>query len=197
MFRQRHHVTISLPFTITGIIMPHTNPHRAGRRSVRLPEFDYSAGVFFITVNKSDDVPSFGTISEGIIVPSAIGEIVTDEWYRSAEVRDDIKLDAFALMPDHLHGIVLIDPALRSTEGYGRRQSADARQYGPISRSLGAFIGGFKSAVTSRAIRDGLTDRSIWQRSYYDRIVRNRKALEAVRRYIEQNPANWPKRHRR
>ena len=197
MFWQRHCAAIILPFTIRGTIMPHTNRRRAGRRSVRYPEYDYSAGVFFITVNKSDDAPHFGTIKDGMIAPSAIGEIVTEEWYRTAGMRDGVRLDAFTLMPDHLHGIVLIDPALRVSSDPGRRPTPGERPYGPISRSLGAFMAGFKSAATSRAIREGLTDRSIWQRSYYDRIVRDREALENIRRYIEQNPANWHKRRRR
>jgi REP element-mobilizing transposase RayT len=65
-----------------------------------------------------------------------------------------------------------------------------AHPRGPMQKSLGSFVAGYKSAVTKR-IRDELHDTGIWQRNYYDHIIRNERELDAIRRYIERNPANW------
>ena len=148
---------------------------------------------------------------------SRLGEIVRVEWYRSAQIRREIELieDEFVVMPNHIHGIVrLIDTigedgiqtdvgadgirpdkegaALLApqptpkTEG-GRRPPQPFQREG---RSLGLFVAGFKAAVTARARRElGIQD--VWQRNYYEHIIRNQAANERIRAYIQANPLRW------
>jgi putative transposase len=93
-----------------------------GHSSIRLPGYDYCVGAFFITLNKSDDGPLFGTIIDGIIDPTAVGVIINDEWQRTATIRNEIELDAFVLMPDHLHAILFFrsDQQTAPVSGHGR-----------------------------------------------------------------------------
>ncbi|MFN8593521.1 MAG: transposase [Thermomicrobiales bacterium] len=95
-------------------------------------------------------------------------------------------LDAWVVMPNHLHGIVVLmgDAHTRPTIGITPR--------GPARASLGAVIGGFKSAVSRQVTAERLTlVQPIWQRNYYERIIRNDRELAAIRQYIADNPARW------
>ncbi len=154
----------------------------------------------------------FGKIEDGEMNFNQVGTIVRDEWLRSAQVRREICLDAFVVMPNHLHGIVLIltdhgphsagrtagNPYLggeascganRNPEG-DRRSPLQAR--GPGKRSLSSFIAGFKSSCT-RLINEypDIAGTSVWQRNYHEHIIRSDRALHAIRHYIETNPLQW------
>jgi REP element-mobilizing transposase RayT len=128
----------------------------------------------------------FGDIAESVLVPSVAGEIVAEEWWRTGELRPGIELDAFVLMPNHLHGIV----AIRD------RSASEQRALGLTSKdaigALSAVVRGFKGATTRR-VRDELggDGTSFWQRSFYDHIIRNERDLDRIRAYIANNPANW------
>jgi REP element-mobilizing transposase RayT len=118
---------------------------------------------------------------------SLLGQLVYLEWQKTAVIRPNIYLDAFVVMPNHLHGIIVIflneTPPVRAT-----RRVAPTLQSG----SLGAIIGQFKSVVTKRFRRfPGSDDRPIWQRNYYEQIIRNERHLTAVQQYIHNNPAHW------
>lgn len=158
-----------------------------GRKSSRLRNFDYTqAGAYFVTICSYRRMKIFGCIQEGIYIPSDIGSIVQEEWRSSESIRDEIELDTWVLMPNHLHGIVWILPSQKPVGAHGRA---------PLHRkprSLGAFIAGFKSASTKRENQLRLTPRyPIWQRNYYDHIIRDDRDLEDHRRYILENPARW------
>jgi REP element-mobilizing transposase RayT len=116
-----------------------------------------------------------------------IGRIVRDEWYRSVEIRREVTLDEFIVMPNHLHGIVAIEDV---TAAGGDRRSPLHRQ-GPASRSLGSFVAGFKSAATRRVHEAQLCSGPIWQRNYFEHIVRSEKSLNTIRAYTAGNPNNW------
>jgi REP element-mobilizing transposase RayT len=108
---------------------------------------------------------------------------------KTAKVRDNVKLDEWVLMPDHLHGIIVI------TEMWATHRVAPTVKgsaQGPGRGSLGAIIGQYKSCVTRR-LRKALdwSSRPVWQRNYYDRIVRSDDELNAIRQYIANNPAAW------
>ena len=150
---------------------------------------------------------------------SALGKIVREEWLRSAEIRKEIQVfeDEFMIMPNHLHGINWIvgadgvrpkmerAPAMRPNPIHPntmppKPQKPDARPHSGmlrdraslrrVPRSLGSFIAGFKASVTSRAGRE-LNMTGIWQRNYYEHIVRNDRELHNIRWYIVNNPLNW------
>lgn len=161
------------------------------RRSPRLPGYDYrQSGTYFVTVCAEHVRMRFGTIVDDELQLNRLGQLVSDEWQRLAIARANVKLDRFVIMPNHLHGLIRI----------GEEHERDSRHIPkaetcPVSiqaGSLGAIVGQFKAAVSRRAKARGITgDTSIWQRGYYDHIVRDERSLNEIRRYILDNPAKW------
>ena len=126
--------------------------------------------------------------------PNWVGAIVEREWLRVGELRDNVFLDEFVVMPNHFHAIVLITSPDKSTSATPFEQPTFGK---PQSKSLATIVGGFKSAVT-RAINAERATRNqssvvVWQKRFHDRIIRNEKELLDTRRYIIQNPMNWRK----
>jgi REP-associated tyrosine transposase len=163
------------------------DPAKHHRRSVRLKEYDYAQpGAYFVTLVAYNRQCIFGQFVNGDIALSEFGQIVSEEWNRSAAIREEIELDAFIVMPNHIHGIVIITN--RSVGATGRSPLLA----GPPKHSLGAFIAGLKSAATKRIneIRStpGLP---IWQRNYYEHIIRDEESLDRIREYVLTNPAGW------
>ena len=170
----------------------------ARRRSLRLKGYDYAQpGAYFVTICTHRHQPLFGEVVDDAMQLHAFGQIVWEEWFRTARVRPYVVLyeDEFVVMPNHLHGIVWIvetdeQPAV---VGATRRVApTGGRPRGPQPGSLGAIIGQFKSLVTKRinALR-GTPGARVWQRNYYEHIIRTEKALNAIRRYIAANPQRW------
>jgi putative transposase len=130
------------------------NPDRNNRRSIRIPEFDYSSpGMYFITICTNHRVLLFGDIVDGEMVLNEYGDIVFDEWIKSTKIRHEIELDEFIIMPNHLHGIINI---VGYNHGRGDRPFAPTNPdgtilpKGPYPKSIGSMIAGFKSAVTKQ-----------------------------------------------
>jgi putative transposase len=163
-----------------------TNFENHRRRSIRLHEYDYrQAGAYFITIVAHDRIMLFGEITGGETRLSEFGQIVEDEWQKSSAIRREIELDVFVVMPNHIHGIVNIIDSVGAT---GR----SPLHSGPPARSLGAFVAGFKSAVTKRINEIRCTPGSpVWQRNYYEHIIRGDGELLRVREYILNNPLEW------
>ncbi|MCL5957697.1 MAG: transposase [Chloroflexi bacterium] len=183
------------------------NPDAHHRHAIRLNDYDYTeAGVYFVTVCTYDRQCLFGEVVDDKMELNELGEVVSDEWLRTGQVRPEVKLDAFVVMPNHLHGIVVINgdgatgevgAAKPSFPGASRRLAAtptrsDGIPTSPRSGSLGSIMGQFKSLVTKRinAIRvdSGVP---VWQRNYYDHIIRSEEELGRVREYILANPIRW------
>jgi len=111
---------------------------------------------------------------------------VQDECEKSTQIRKEIELDAFVVMPNHVHAIVVI------ADGTERATGRSPLQAGPAKRSLGAFVGGFKSAVTKGVNQIRQTPGvAVWQRNYFEHVIRNESALNRIREYILNNPAHW------
>ena len=158
---------------------------RHHRRSIRLPGYDYSQpGMYFVTICVEEKKCLLGEVIKGEMVVNEYGRIVQEEWYRSVEIRHEVQLDEFVVMPNHLHGIVVLVGAT------GR--SPLRLKPGPSPRSLGSFVGGFKSATTTR-INDlrGTHGIPLWQRNYYEHVIRNEDDLHRIREYIQTNPLRW------
>jgi putative transposase len=188
------------------------DPDRHHRRSIRLKDYNYSQeGAYFVTICTHKRECLFGEIRDGEMQSNDIGVAVHNEWMKSALIRREIHLDMFVVMPNHIHGLVFIvgdDPALVGATG-GRpffgKQTADggSREFegdrrsplqtrGPRRRSLAAFIGGFKSACTRSVNEFGCTSGiPLWQRNYYEHVIRNENSLNALREYIQANPSQW------
>lgn len=172
------------------------------RRSIRLKGYDYAQpGAYFVTLCTQGHVCLFGDIVDGKMQLNEYGEIVRDEWFRTAAVRPYVWLypDEFVVMPNHVHGIIWIvdthgrgDPSGRSYHDPSGRPYHD-RPRGPAPGSVGAILAQYKSIVTKRInLLRGTPGVPVWQRNYYEHIVRGERDLDAIREYILANPARWP-----
>ncbi len=170
------------------------------RKSVRLKNYDYtSAGAYFVTICTHQKQTLFGDVTEGNMRLNDYGNIIKEEWYRTAHIRQEIELDEFIIMPNHVHGVVWIhlSKELVSNETVGARGPSPLlhqmqRPMGTGKKSLGSFVGGFKSVCTKHINELRQTpSMPVWQRNYYERIVRNEDELNAIRSYIENNPKTW------
>ncbi len=182
----------------------HYDPERHHRRSIRLPGYDYTGpGAYFVTLCVADQSHLFGEVVDGEMALNDYGQVVHYEWLKSAEIRREIELNTFVVMPNHFHAIVWIVGAYHywahagapnnDTPGGASETRADGRP--PLHRppkSLGSLIAGYKSAVTKQInlLRD-TPGVAVWQRNYWEHIIRTERALGAIRAYIENNPARW------
>ena len=237
-----------------------SRPGLPERRSVRLRGYDYAApGAYFVTLCVQHRRCLFGEIVEGRMRRSPIGEAAHRCWQRIPDHVPHVELDAFVIMPNHMHGILLLreeeaeapeeGAALQREADAGLLQKADAGLLGsgtgvqlnartsaaaspsasaaaspsasaaaspsasaaaspgaggrqgsrspayyarisPAKNSLGVIVRTYKAAVTHWCRRNG-HPAFAWHRSYYEHIIRHRRALERIRRYIAENPARW------
>jgi REP-associated tyrosine transposase len=162
----------------------------------------FAGGAYFVTLVTQGCTNLFGEINNGVMRLSVLGRIVKDEWLRSRGIRKEIRIheDEFVVMPNHLHGIVWVvevgeNPKnnVSGVRADGIRPEGHGASLAPLRRmprSLSSFIVGFKSSVTSRAKRE-LNIGEIWQRNYYEHIIRNQTELARIGEYITGNPQQW------
>ena len=154
----------------------------------RLPGYDYSQpGAYFITIVTENRVCLFGHILNAKLVLTEIGRIVRDEWLTSVQMRREIDLDCWMIMPNHVHGVIFINDFF-----YARQESHNKPGLYRKPKSLSTFVSGFKSAVSRRInkLRGGKVG-SIWQYNYHDHIIRDEKDFDIKRQYIIENPVRW------
>ena len=153
------------------------------RNSLRRHGYDYaSPGAYFVTACTADRLPLFGKIEDGHMALTRFGNIVSDNWQRVVTLRPDTELDEFIVMPDHFHAIVWLNAGLHTVG------AADYPPFAGQSKDLSALIRSFKGAVTT-AINTALNmpGHPVWQRGYYDRVVRDERELNAAREYVQFN----------
>jgi len=163
-------------------------PARYHRRSTRLQSYDYAQpGAYFVTVCTRDRECLLSDIVDGEMQLNKCGMAVRGEWLRTAELRENVELDASVIMPNHLHGIVVI------TNGRGTARRAPTEEFGkPVANSIPTIMRAFKSASTKRINEIRSTPGTfVWQRNYYEHVIRNDEELKAIRQYILSNAANW------
>jgi REP element-mobilizing transposase RayT len=120
------------------------------------------------------------------------GKIAHEEWLRSREIRKEIGLDVFVVMPNHIHGIVYIYDDVVGATSRSPLPKRDHHPHGPSPKSLGSLVAGFKSSVAKRINSLKHTPGSpVWQRNYYEHIIRDEKDYERIANYIATNPTNW------
>ncbi len=164
--------------------------------STRLRGWDYASNAFyFVTICTRERLPLLGEIVNGKMILSRAGRIANEEWLQSAEVRSDVTIDQYIVMPDHVHGIIVLqgqrfEVAAKSIETPHRGVSTARLAAG----SLGAIVGQFKSVCSKRIRAAGLTDFG-WQPRFYDHIIRDEKSLDNIRQYIADNPLKWQDDH--
>jgi len=161
------------------------------RHSIRLKGYNYGQpGAYFVTICTHRRECLFGEAVEGEVALSTFGKIVEGEWKISANIRREIELDEFVVMPNHIHGIVSIRDH-HPVGATGRSPLHSIHRTLP-PKSLGSFIAGFKSSVTKKINHlRGIPGQPVWQRNYYEHVIRNEIDLEETREYIQNNPLKW------
>lgn len=181
--------------------MPY-DPQTHHRRSIRLSGYDYAIeGAYFITICAENKECLFGCIRDGIMIPNAMGKIIQACWLDLPKHFRHVDLDAFALMPNHMHGIVVIrdrgEALAAEPRDLGQKRKANASPlqvptHGTKPQSVAAIVQNLKSVSSRRINRVNRTpSRTVWQRNYYEHIIRSEKSLAAIRQYIEANPTDW------
>lgn len=161
------------------------SPHLPKRRSIRLRDYDYTqAGAYFVTIVAADRADRFGFIQDGEMHLNPLGQCITREWQRLVARFEGLELDSYILMPNHLHGILMLFPA--------RQPRAEPTNTLPHvdPQSLSAIIRAFKSSTTL-LYHHMRGSGPLWQRNYYEHILRGPSDLDNTRAYIFANPAQW------
>jgi REP element-mobilizing transposase RayT len=169
------------------------------RRSIRLCGYDYSSpGAYSVTICTQDRLCLLGDVVKGQMVKNAAGELVHWLWWHLASDCPSLDLDAFQVMPNHIHGILVIrrgEPGVRP-QGLGDHKDRPYAR-GTMPGSVGRIVQGFKSQTTDAYI-NGVRERGwrrfpgkLWQRDYYEHVVRNEGELNRIREYILTNPSCW------
>jgi len=166
------------------------NPDRRQRRSIRLRGYDYTQlGAYFITICTYQGQCLFGHVLDGAMVFSDAARIVRACWDEISVHFPNVELDEFVIMPNHVHGIMLIVHRGRGTACRGPTVESFGK---PVPGSLATTIRSFKSAVTKRINQQRKTPGgSVWQRNYYEHVMRDEAALARIRDYIGTNPLRW------
>lgn len=163
--------------------------------STRLQYWDYSnPGLYFVTICTKNFVEWFGKIEDGEMELNEYGIVAEKCWVAIPEHFENVELDEFIIMPNHIHGIVGIDGEYFRGRDVACNVSTSKQMsnISPKPGSLSAIIRSYKSAVT-RNIRKYHNPNFAWQPRFYDHIIRTKTALENIQNYIKQNPANWKK----
>lgn len=180
----------------------HYNPQRHHRRSIRLKGYDYAApGAYFVTIVAQNRERLFGEMAGDDMRLNDAGRIVQTVWDELPTHFAHVSLDAFVIMPNHAHGTIVLNddsvgagfprPTPRPTSG--AETGAGAETAPPRKRAtLGQIVAYFKyqSAKRINELRN-VPGLPVWQRNYYEHVIRNERELQAIRQYIRTNPLNW------
>jgi len=172
-----------------------------GRRSIRIPGYDYAeAGAYFITICTSRRIALFGEVIGGRMSLNRLGEIASACWRAVPFHFDNVTLDASVVMPNHIHGIL----AIRTGEAFGTSPEPKEQillpnasplrtaPRGTAPGSVAAIIQNYKSISARRINRwRGTPTLPVWQRNFYEHVVRDEEDLGRIREYILANPAAW------
>jgi REP element-mobilizing transposase RayT len=176
--------------------MPY-DPQKHHRRSIRLKGYHYTQpGAYYITLCTKARQCLFGDVVKGEMRLNSLGYIAFTCWQEIPNHFPHVELDVFVIMPNHLHGILVItDTLVGATHASPlHRTNALPKRHpcGPSPKSVGAIVGSYKSAVTKRINTICNTKgNSIWQRNYYEHISRDEASVHNIRQYIVENPWRW------
>lgn len=175
------------------------DPQKHKRKSIRLKGYDYSAaGYYFVTICVQNRLC--------LLENTAVSPMIEKWWDKLPEKFPQLELDAFVIMPNHIHGIIILRDMNDNDETIGGGEPHGGQPHGVAPTSgvapmegvvLGDMVGWFKTMTTNEYIRHVKQNqwqpfpKRLWQRNYYEHIIRNERALESIREYIHNNPANW------
>ena len=168
------------------------HPDKHHRRSIRLQRYDYSQnGAYFVTVCTQNRECLFGNIENGQMLVNDAGKIVCQCWQDMPSHFPHVVCDVFVIMPNHIHGILFIVDTVGANVG--------AKNFSPLqpgqrpsgtSKTIGSIVRGFKIGVT-KWMRQNTLVQNVWQRNYFEHIIRDDGELNRIRQYILDNPAKW------
>lgn len=195
---------------------PKYNPSIHHRRSIRLKGYDYSqSGLYFITICCQDRICRFGQVENGKMILNEYGQIAHDEWLKLSRRFSNFELDVFQIMPNHMHGIIALNagatlavapdetpvdpndtPVAPINAVVGDDIGAGASPAPAGVGSISGIVGAYKSLVANACLDIYKTKNKImgklWQRNYYEHIIRNDKSYHTISVYIINNPKKWP-----
>jgi len=149
--------------------------------TARLPAWDYSShGYYFVTICTKGKQYFFGDVLDATMVLSDLGRTACDCWAAIPEHFPLVTVDEFVVMPNHVHGIIIIRPDDRLPQ---------SGAFGPQSRNLGSIVRGYKIGVKKYATEHGLS--FDWQPRFYEHVIRDEESLGKIRNYIVTNPVRW------
>jgi len=163
-----------------------TNLDKHNRRSIRLKDYDYSrAGAYFITICCYNKTTYFENVK--------IRNITEQCWMEIPQHFPNVYLDEYVIMPNHLHGILILQDSCRGVQLNAPTQNSFNKPFSkssPRQNTISLIIRTFKAAVTTQSRHIG-HEKFAWQRNYYDHIIRKENELESIRQYINENPLKW------
>lgn len=190
-------------------MIDNTNIRR--RRSIRLKGYDYSqAGLYFITICVQDRKCLFGKIETNEMMLNDFGIVANEQWEKLAERFTNFELDVYQIMPNHMHGIILLTENVGAGLASAQNENiTDDKRAGvnpaPTNKTIGDIVGAYKSLVANACLEihkrywTGMNPATtkipmmgkLWQRNYYENIIRDEQSYQHISEYIINNPKNW------
>ncbi len=173
------------------------DPQKHHRHSIRLKEYNYTQpGAYFITICTKGRQCLFGNVVQWEMQLNFLGYIAFKCWQTIPDHFPHIELDTFVVMPNHIHGILIItDNPVGTMHCLALKQHSEdnTEKFGkPVRGSISTVIGSYKSVVSKRInIIWQTKGQSIWQRNFYEHIGREQKSIDHIREYIVNNPQSW------
>ena len=174
------------------------NPLIHHRRSIRLKGYDYSkAGAYFITICCEDRIHRFGKVSGDEMILNQSGTIAYNEWINLAERFPNFELDVFQIMPNHMHGIIVLSDRVTvgATLEVAQEENEIKRATARVAPTIADIVGAYKSIVSNACLQlfksHSKTMGKLWQRNYYEHIIRDERAYQNISDYIINNPSKW------
>ena len=191
------------------------NPNIHHRRSIRLKGYDYSqAGLYFITICVQDRKCLFGEIGNGEMILNEYGIVGNQRWQQLPERFTNMELDVFQIMPNHMHGIIMLKTvgatlavapdntvvkknAIANDNFISGHTGAGASPAPTNTKTVGDIMGAYKSLVANGCLEifkqkhPGKMMGKLWQRNYYEHIIRDEQSYQRISEYIINNPKNW------
>jgi REP element-mobilizing transposase RayT len=179
------------------------NPEIHHRKSIRLKGYDYSKnGIYFITICTHNRENLFGEIIDGKMIINDAGKMVEKEILKTNEIRENIKIEEYIIMPNHIHFVIEIvgampleRPNITSNNEHNNKTKTEEKIFHQgsntmQSNTIGSIVNHIKSKVTKWCRQNSNIDNA-WQRNYYENIIRNEEIYQRVSEYIKNNPQNW------
>ena len=157
------------------------------RKSIRLKHYDYAEpGMYFVTICTQNKKCLFGNIVDGAMRLNDCGEIVRQTWNDLPNHYRNVGLDMCMIMPNHFHGIIML------TDGVGPDPNTNVGAAPTTKHGLSEIVRGFKTFSSRRInVLRCTPDASVWQRNFYECVIRNERELFEIQEYIQNNPLKW------